>query len=231
MAAAASKTEEVKPTIVERLLAIAEEVGVLEPVQNGGVPFAFRGIDAVVAKLTPLLNKHGVIVVPHSAVQVLDSRPVGTKTVTKADVHVTYRFYGAAGDYIDAEVVGQADDFADRSSAQAMSVAFRIALLQTFHIAAFGNEEAASEETKNAREKAGDAKVENARAAAAKGSTPRVDPAQQMRDAIVAAGGAKGWEPDKLTAFGDEVTGKKTDDWFYDPDALNLILSKINEAK
>lgn len=228
MAAAASKEE--KPTIVERLLAIAEEVGVLEPSQSGGVPFAFRGIDAVVAKLTPMLNKHGVIVLPQSAVQVLDSRAVGTKTVTKADVHVTYRFYGAAGDYVDAEVVAQADDFADRSSAQAMSVAFRIALLQTFHIAAFGNEEAASEETKNARESAGAAKVENARAASTKAAT-KTDPAEQMRQAILAAAGAKGWAPDKINDFATEVTGKPVDGWFNDPDALNTILSKINDAK
>ena len=159
MAAAAKAESADKRTIVQRILDIAKDVGVLEPERAGGVPFAFRGIDAVVAKLTPLLNDHGVFVMPIQSVQVLSQRDVGNKTVTKADLAVTYRFYGAEGDYLDAEVPGQADDFADRSTAQAMSVAYRILLLQVFHIAAFGNEEAASEETKNARETAGAAKV------------------------------------------------------------------------
>lgn len=225
----AAKTEEDKRTIVQRLLDIAKQVGVLEPERSGGVPFAFRGIDATVAKLAPLLNQHGVIVVPTGTKQVLTQRDVGSKTVTKADIEVTYRFYGAEGDYIDADVAGQADDFADRSTAQALSVAYRIALLQVFHIAAFGNEEAASEETKTAREQAGDAKVAAARATAAK---PKgVDPVKQMRDAIVAAAGAKGWEPDRINEFANEVTGQPMEVWFENPDSLNLILSKINDAK
>lgn len=228
--AAAGKADE-KPTIVERLLAIATEVGVLEPEKSGGVPFAFRGVDAVVAKLTPLMNKHGVIAVPTKTFQSLTQRDVGNKTVTKADVSVTYRFYGAAGDYLDADVVGQADDFADRSTAQALSVAFRIALLQVFHIAAFGNEEAASQDTMNAREQAGNAKVETARAAASgqrTASKPKADPAAQMRDAIMAAAGGKGWEPSQINEFANKVTGKSTEEWWDDPDELNKILLKIN---
>jgi hypothetical protein len=228
--AAAAKTETAdKRTIVQRILDIAKDVGVLEPERTGGVPFAFRGIDAVVAKLTPLLNEHGVFVMPIQAVQNLSQRDVGNKTVTKADLAVTYRFYGAEGDYLDAEVPGQSDDFADRSTAQAMSVAYRILLLQVFHIAAFGNEEAASEETKNARETAGAAKVNTAKAAAAKPSGP--DPAEQMRQAILAAAALKGWEPDKINDFATEVTGKPVDGWFNDADELNKILSKINDAK
>lgn len=227
--AAAAKTEEDKRTIVQRLLDIAKEVGVLEPEKTGGVPFAFRGIDATVAKLAPLLNKHGVIVVPTGTKQMLTQRDVGSKVVTKADIEVTYRFYGAEGDFIDADVAGQADDFADRSTAQALSVAYRIALLQVFHIAAFGNEEAASEETKNTREAAGAAKVATARATTA--AKPKADPVEQMRSAIVAAAGAKGWEPDRINEFANDLTGKPMEQWFNDADDLNLILSKINEAK
>jgi hypothetical protein len=222
-----------KRTIVQRLIDIAKNVGVLEPEKSGGVPFAFRGVDAVVAKLTPLLNENGVIVVPQESRQILSQRDVGAKVVTKADVEVTYRFYGAEGDFLDVQVVGQADDFADRSSAQAMSVAFRIALLQTFHIAAFGNEEAASEATKNEREAgggsgSGNSKIDKAKEASAK---PKVDPAAQMRDAILAAAAQKGWEPDRINEFATDVTGVDVDAWFNDPDKLNLILSKINEAK
>jgi hypothetical protein len=52
-----------------------------------------------------------------------------------------------------------------------------------------------------------------------------------MRDAIVAASGAKGWEPSQINEFAAEVTGKSVEEWFTNPDDLNLILTKINEAK
>jgi hypothetical protein len=212
-----------KQTVVQRILAVADEVGILTPEKSGGVPFAFRGVDAVVSKLTPLLNKHGVIVVPHDVTQILSQRDVGSKVVTKADVTATYRFYGADGDFIDATVVGQADDFADRSSAQAMSVAFRILLLQTFHIAAFGNEEQASEDTKNQRESAGSAKVNAAKASVAQ-SGP--DPAEQMRSAILAAAGRKGWDGEEINKFAEKIG--LGEGWFDDPDSLNTLLTKIN---
>lgn len=234
-------TEEAKPatktraaatkdtrTVVERIIAIAEEVGVLEPTKSGGVPFAFRGVDAVVASLTPHLKKHGVIVVPTEVNHILTQRDVGNKVVTKAEVEVTYRFYGAGGDFIEAKVPGQADDFADRSTAQAMSVAFRILLLQTFHIAAFGNEEAASEETKNARESAATAKVDQARG----GAAPKPTGAEAVRKVIVAEGGKKGIDGSALTAFGNEVTGSDNlDDWWDDVDKLNAILKALREKE
>jgi hypothetical protein len=54
-----------------------------------------------------------------------------------------------------------------------------------------------------------------------------VDPAEQMRQAIVAAGKLKGIEGAELSAKGTEITGKPVDEWWDNPDALNLILSKI----
>jgi len=223
-------------TVTQRILAIAAEVGVVAPERAGGVPFAFRGVDQVVSKLTPLLIKHGVFIAPVRVSHTLDQRDVGSKVVTKADVVVEYRAFGAAGDYLDFQVPGQADDFADRSTAQAMSVAFRILLLQLFHIAANGNEEAQSEETKNTREAAGLAKVEAARATAtqapsAPSNSQATDPAVQMRQAILASAGQKGWDGTKINEFGDRVTGVSRDVWFNDPDHLNTILSKINDAQ
>lgn len=216
-------------TIIQRILDIAREVGVLEPERSGGVPFPFRGIDATVAKLTPLLNKHGVFFGPVDVIQALSLREAGSKVVTKADLTVTYRAYGAAGDYVEFQVPGQADDFADRSSAQAMSVAFRILLLQVFHIAAFGNEEAASEETKNQREAAGQAKLDNAYAKA-EPQKPAVNPAETIRVQILDVAGQKGWEPAQINKFIDEVTGKSVEDWWDDVSALSLALREINKG-
>lgn len=213
-------------TVIQRILDIADEVGVLTPEKSGGVPFAFRGIDATVAKLTPLLNKHGVFFGPVDVLQSLSLRDVGNKVVTKADLTVTYRAFGAKGDHLDFQVPGQADDFADRSSAQAMSVAFRVLLLQVFHIAAFGDEEAASEETKNTRESAGQSKISNAQAKTA----PRVNPAETIRKQILDAAANKGMEPAKINEFIDSVTGKTVDDWWDDVSALSKALQEINKG-
>lgn len=213
-----------KRTVIERMLAVAEEVGVLEPTKSGGVPFAFRGIDAVVASLSPFLKKHGVIVVPIETNHILTQREVGNKVVTKAEVEVTYRFYGANGDHVDAKVPGQADDFADRSTAQAMSVAFRILLLQTFHIAAFGNEEAHSEGVKNDREAAGQAAVDSARSQAPKSNAG----VEAVRDQIMKVAGPKGFDGDALNKMAADLS--LNENWFNDINALNSLLKAVQEA-
>lgn len=212
-------------TIFERILAVADEVGAIELEKTGGVPFAYRGVDRVVGKLSPLLNKHGVFVVPVETIQILEGRDAANKVLTKADVNVKWRFYGKLGDFVEASTPGQADDFADRSTAQAMSVAFRILLLQTFHIPAFGNEEEDSEATAK-KASAGEAKVAQARAAAPNAAQARA--VESMRAAIVAAAGKKGWDGKAINEYAEETLGLT--DWFDNPDKLNTILTKINEA-
>lgn len=94
--------------------------------------FAFRGVDAVVNAVGPVLRKVGVIVVP-----VLESCEYGTTEVGKnrtpmghVQVTVTYRFYAPDGSHIDARVPGEAMDSGDKATSKAMSVAWRNALIQ-----------------------------------------------------------------------------------------------------
>lgn len=224
--------EEDTRTVVQRILAIAKETGVIALEKKGGVPFAYRGIDDVVAHLSPLLNKHGVFVTPIDALQSLSQQPAANKVLTKADLTVTYRFYGAQGDYIDAQVPGQADDFADRSTAQAMSVAFRILLLQTFHIPAFGNEEEASQNTMGQREnsKIAAARGAGAPASAAPAQTAGPSPLVILQKQVGTAGAQAGLDGQALNALGVEISGKEsTADWFGDAEVLKQMLVRINE--
>jgi hypothetical protein len=98
--------------------------------------FNFRGIDAVVNASASVLNEHGIITVP----QVIDVKyePVvigQNKTpMGHAILKVAYRFYGPAGDYIEAMVASEAMDSGDKAMAKAMSVAYRIALLQVLNL-------------------------------------------------------------------------------------------------
>ena len=94
--------------------------------------FMFRGIDAVVNAVSPALQKAGVVVTPK--LEKIERREMKTSrgnAMNSIDVIVTYTFTGPAGDTISATVPGEAFDSGDKATAKAMSVAFRIALLQS----------------------------------------------------------------------------------------------------
>lgn len=93
--------------------------------------FAFRGIDAVVNAVGPILRKHKVIVTP--ALISVDYTPVtlsGGKVATSCRVVVAYTFYAEDGSSLAAQVAAEAFDLGDKATPKAMSVAFRTALLQ-----------------------------------------------------------------------------------------------------
>lgn len=105
--------------------------------ENTQQHFKFRGVDAVVNAVATALDEHGVITVPMLDRYDFDgSVEVGQKRslMGHAKVQVTYRFYGPAGDYFDAKVPGEAMDSGDKATAKAMSVAYRICLLQTLNL-------------------------------------------------------------------------------------------------
>lgn len=93
--------------------------------------FNFRGIDAVVNAVGPVLRRHGVIVTPHAEDVVYDVAPTRSGgRINTCRVRVRYVFTGPEGDAIECTVFGEAFDSGDKSTAKAMSVAFRVALLQ-----------------------------------------------------------------------------------------------------
>lgn len=93
--------------------------------------FLFRGIDAVVNAVGPVLRKHGVIVVPHVEHVGYDAVQTSTgKPATACRVLATYTFYAPDGSSIATRVAGEAWDNGDKAAPKAMSVAFRTALLQ-----------------------------------------------------------------------------------------------------
>lgn len=120
------------PTIFElmaRAMNDARAVG--KESRNTEQNYNFRGIDAVVNAASPIFRKHGIIPAPEllkaSYRDVTTSRGKPSREVT---VEVAYHFYGPRGDRITATVPGESMDFGDKGTAKAMSVAFRIALLQ-----------------------------------------------------------------------------------------------------
>jgi hypothetical protein len=98
--------------------------------------FNFRGVDDVLNALNPLLAEHGVIVVPHRVL----ARDTGVRqtkgggTMYEVSLHVRYRFYGPAGDYIEAEGWGEGTDSGDKATPKAMTGAYKYVLFQAFSI-------------------------------------------------------------------------------------------------
>lgn len=135
MAAAAATKKEPELNIYQRINAISQEAGALAPVAKGGVPFAFRGIDGTVAHVTPFMHKYGVFNTSRVISHLVTERELANgKIVKTTQVEVEFEFFAPDGTSVTSVTPGLADDFGDRSSAQAMSVAYRIALLQIFHL-------------------------------------------------------------------------------------------------
>ena len=113
---------------------IAEEAGPLGKERNDALKFAFRGVDATINHLSPLLNRYGVVVTPDVQEYKIEMHAVKDRFLTEATVKVQYIFTAPDGSVLGATTLGFATDFADRAATQAQSVAFRIALLQVFHL-------------------------------------------------------------------------------------------------
>lgn len=125
--------------IIEALVEVMRRAThVTKDSRNSHGNFNFRGIDAVINALGPAMREVGVV--PQSKVlrYHYGDVVVGQNRTQQAhvQVEVAYSFHYSNGDgvisSIEASVPGEAMDSGDKATAKAMSVAMRIALLQTF---------------------------------------------------------------------------------------------------
>lgn len=228
----AARAKEPELNIFQRINAISQEAGALAPESKGGVPFAFRGIDGTVAHLTPFLHKYGVFAAPKVLAATVTPREVGNRVVKTTEVLVEYAFYGPDGSSVTTVAAGLADDFADRSTAQAMSVAYRIALLQLFHLPTHSKEpEETGEEVQKAiasgqtATPSGSKAVNTAKAASA--PVAAGTEIKRLQQECKALGKNLGVSPDELNKLGTELSGGKTSDiWFND----TFVMEQLRDA-
>lgn len=121
-----------KPTVVEVFSRVMEEVQAIEKKdRNRDQGFVFRGIDATVNAVGPVLRKHGVVIVPSAEdIQIERYQTAKGTMMQGAIVRMRYTVHGPAGDTIDGVTFGQAADSGDKAVAKAQSVAYRVFLLQ-----------------------------------------------------------------------------------------------------
>lgn len=131
-------------TVYEAWSAVMESVqAVGKTGRNKAQGFNFRGIDAVVNAAGPAMREHGVIVIPTVKEAHYRDIEVGQKRTIMREVTVKVRYsvIGPAGDVLTVEgepefgtVHGESMASDDKGTAKAMSVAYRIFLLQALTI-------------------------------------------------------------------------------------------------
>lgn len=213
--------------IYAAIAAVSEEAGALAPTKNGaGVPFAFRGVDATVAHVAPHLKKHGIIVYPEVLESFHGTREVGSKAITQTEIKTAFHFVHIEdGSEVIATTIGLAQDFSDRSAAQAQSVAFRVAILQTFTLPTHSPEPEEVGETvqKGIAE-------ERAKAPAHTGAPAKPSVAQLKARVgnLVSEGKATAAEVD---AYGDEISRAPKAEWTRDGAILERVIQHFQGAR
>lgn len=156
---------------------IKKAAGALGKTKTQGINFPFRGIDGTVNHLAAHIEEVGVITVPNVISHEVTEREDAKGRVVKTSiVEVEYTFYAPDGSSVSATTAGIADDYADRSSAQAQSVAFRIALLQVFFLPTQAPEpEVTGGKAQEQRATPAQSKIEQAKKVAAK-PTAKAEP-------------------------------------------------------
>lgn len=90
--------------------------------------YAFRGIDDVMSAMAGPMRKHGVFILP----SIVKHEQQRDGKMTRTVITMRYRIYGPAGDFLAADVPGEAFDFADKSTNKAQSAALKYLLFTLF---------------------------------------------------------------------------------------------------
>lgn len=128
--------ENTTPLIYKKIIEVMADINAIgKDRRNQQQGFQFRGIDDVMNELHGSLVKCGVFVLPN----VLEETRTTGKTARGGDMFYTrlkinFGFYAEDGSHIDAVVIGEAMDTADKASNKALSIGLKYAMLQVFCI-------------------------------------------------------------------------------------------------
>lgn len=119
-------------SVHEKWAAVMSDLqGLAKGDRNAQQGFNFRGIDAVMNALGPILREHKVMVIPSVVNMERENFVTKNGTAMKGTVvQVEYAIWSAEGECIVGSAFGEASDAGDKSTPKAMSVAFRTFLLQ-----------------------------------------------------------------------------------------------------
>lgn len=124
------------PQIHGKMLAVKRDIGAVGKDQkNTGQGWKFRGIDQFINALHPILNKHGVGILPtvvqHSEPKFITNEKNG-KTSKNTQITIKYTFFAEDGSSVDVVMPAEGVDPGDKGTNKALSAALKYALIQTF---------------------------------------------------------------------------------------------------
>jgi len=103
--------------------------------RNAQQGFAYRGIDAVMNALNPVMAKLGLFIVPEVLEQTREER-VNSKgtTLLYSILKIKYTMYAPDGSNVSCVVIGEGMDTGDKASNKAMSIGLKYACFQLLMI-------------------------------------------------------------------------------------------------
>lgn len=112
----------------------AKGIAKLSRADTGGAKFNFRGVEAAMNEMSPILVNHGITVTPAYSDLVVTERAKAEagKATRFVTIKGRFTFSAADGSAVCSEVYGEAMDSGDKAVIKAQSVAFRTALFQQF---------------------------------------------------------------------------------------------------
>lgn len=136
-------------TVYQLIAAVSGELsqgGISKDRKNQTQGYSFRGIDDVYNALSPIMSKHGLVILPRILSRELTERVSGKGTA------ISYVTVEAEFDFVSSHdctthtvrTFGEAMDSADKATNKAMSAAYKYAAFQTFCIPTEGDNDADS---------------------------------------------------------------------------------------
>lgn len=129
-------SEMAKPLIYGKIADCMRQLGAIgKTSKNMQQGFMYRGIDAVMNALNPVLTENRMFCVPEVLEQHREERQTRNGgNLIYSILKMRYTLYAEDGSSVSADVIGEGMDSADKSSNKAMSVAYKYAMFQIFSI-------------------------------------------------------------------------------------------------
>ena len=129
-------SEAARPMIYGKIADCMRQLGAIgKDSRNNQQGFMYRGVDAVMNALNPVLTQNRMFCVPEVLEQHREERQTRNGgNLIYSILKMRYTMYAEDGSNVSAVVIGEGMDSADKSSNKAMSVAYKYAMFQIFSI-------------------------------------------------------------------------------------------------
>lgn len=138
-----NKTPEVY-TAINAVMHDLGKVGIEKAGYNESQRFKFRGIDQMYEAISPLLSKHGLVILPRVISRIITEHPSKSGGVNfRVSLEVEYDFVSMSdGSKHTVKMFGEAMDSGDKATNKAVSAALKYVYLQVFCIPLKGETDA-----------------------------------------------------------------------------------------